>query len=198
MGLETAKTGKLLYHLTELRNLQSIIEYGLVPRKVLYENTVKFEDIANPEIIVKRDQLGLSEYVPFHFHPYSAFDVAVKLAHSDEEMIYICIRRDLARANNFKILPKHPLSIEDYELYNYDEGFDKIDWDTLMEVGRTDEDAKHIKMAECLSEYVIPVQCFQSIKVSSDAVKAKVEDLLNKNGIKFPPPYVNVMPQWFS
>ena len=33
MGIETAKTGKLLYHLTKLDNLESIIKYGLLPRK---------------------------------------------------------------------------------------------------------------------------------------------------------------------
>ena len=78
MGLENAQTGKLLYHLTEVKNLESIIRVGLVPRKVLVENEVRFEDVANPEIIIKRERLGLDGYIPFHFHPYSAFDMAVK------------------------------------------------------------------------------------------------------------------------
>ena len=37
MGLKDAKEGKLLYHLTELKNLESIIDFGLVPRKILRE-----------------------------------------------------------------------------------------------------------------------------------------------------------------
>ena len=94
--IDNAKNGKLLYHLTELKNLESIVRLGLVPRKVLLENEVKFEDVANPEIIIKRQELGLSEYIPFHFHPYTAFDVAVKNQHMGEEMIYICIQRELA------------------------------------------------------------------------------------------------------
>ena len=93
MGLENVKSGKLLYHLTELKNLESIIRFGLIPRKVLLENTVTFEDIANPEIIVKRERLGLDEYIPFHFHPYTAFDLAVKKQHANDEMMYICIRK---------------------------------------------------------------------------------------------------------
>ena len=52
MGIDNAKNGKLLYHLTELKNLESIVRLGLVPRKVLLENEVKFEDVANPEIII--------------------------------------------------------------------------------------------------------------------------------------------------
>lgn len=49
-----------------------------MPRKILRENTVTFGDVADPEIIRKREVLGLDGYIPFHFHPYSAFDVAVK------------------------------------------------------------------------------------------------------------------------
>lgn len=197
MGLEKAKEGKLLYHLTELKNLESIIRMGLVPRKVLLDNAVKFGDVANQEIIVKREKLGLSEYIPFHFHPYSAFDAAVKKQHENEEMVYICIGRELARRNNFKILPKHPLSLEDYQLYDYEEGFKLIDWEVMTTIGRNDDNARHIKMAECLSDRVIPVEYFKSFYVPSKTVKREVEEILHKCGVEFPPPFVNVMPQWF-
>ena len=196
-GLENVKSGKLLYHLTELKNLESIIRFGLVPRKVLLENTVTFEDIANPEIIVKRERLGLDEYIPFHFHPYTAFDLAVKKQHANDEMMYICIRRELARRNNFKVLPKHPLSLEDCQLYDYEEGFKRIDWDTMAKVGLTDPDSKQTKMAECLSAKVIPVDCFQCFYVPSEQSKEFAENTLRAYGIEFPPPFVNVMPQWF-
>ena len=197
MGLENVKSGKLLYHLTELKNLESIIRFGLIPRKVLLENTVTFEDIANPEIIVKRERLGLDEYIPFHFHPYTAFDLAVKKQHANDEMMYICIRRELARRNNFKVLPKHPLSLEDCQLYDYEEGFKRIDWDTMAKVGLTDPDSKQTKMAECLSAKVIPVDCFQCFYVPSEQSKKFAENTLRAYGIEFPPPFVNVMPQWF-
>lgn len=197
MGLENAKSGKLLYHLTELKNLDSIIRFGLVPRKVLRENTVEFEDIANPEIIVKRKKMGLDEYIPFHFHPYTAFDLAVKRQHQNDEMIYICISRELARRNHFKILPRHPLSLEEYQLYDYQEGFERIDWKAMTTVGSNDSDARQTKMAECLSTKVIPVDCFLCFYVPSEQVKELVENMLHANGVEFPPPFVNVMPQWF-
>lgn len=171
MGLENVKSGKLLYHLTELKNLESIIRFGLVPRKVLQENTVIFEDIANPEIIVKRERLGLDEYIPFHFHPYTAFDLAVKKQHANDEMMYICISRELARRNNFKILPKHPLSLENCQLYDYEEGFKRIDWDTMAKVGLSDQVSKQTKMAECLSAKVIPVDCFFVLLCSFRTIK---------------------------
>lgn len=148
--------------------------------------------------LFKREVLGLDGYIPFHFHPYSAFDVAVKKTHVGEEMIYICITRILARRNNFRILPKHPLALEECQLYNYDEGFEMIDWDILTRVGQNDEDARQIKMAECLSPLVIPVDAFQCIYVSSKETENKVADMLKQKGVIFPPPFITVMPQWFE
>ncbi|WP_270407388.1 DarT ssDNA thymidine ADP-ribosyltransferase family protein [Paenibacillus timonensis] len=196
MGIESAKTGKLLYHLTKLSNLESILENGLVSRKILLDNKVRFEDVANPDIITKRSKLGLDKFTPFHFHPYSSFDVAVKNSFPDEEFIYICITRDLARFNKFKILPKHPLSMDECILYDYDEGLTRIDWDTLVQKGLTDEYAKHVKMAECLTELVIPAEHFQSIVVKDEETKQFVESLFNKKNIKKNPPYINIQ-NWF-
>lgn len=55
------KRGNYYIILTELKNLESIIDSGLVPRKILRENTVTFGDVADPEIIRKREVLGLDE-----------------------------------------------------------------------------------------------------------------------------------------
>jgi hypothetical protein len=137
----------------------------------------------------------LDEYIPFHFHPYSSFDVAVKNTYS-EEFIYICIKRELARDNNFKILPKHPLSINECELLEYDEGFNQIDWETMQTVGVKDEYTKQVKMAECLTDLEIPVDCFQCIYVKNEVSKLLIEGKLAQNGTQFPPPYVSVQ-NWF-
>ncbi|MGN0512655.1 MAG: DarT ssDNA thymidine ADP-ribosyltransferase family protein [Lachnospiraceae bacterium] len=198
MGIETAKTGKLLYHLTKLDNLESIIKYGLLPREKVIEQKINFGDIANPEIISKRTELGLDAYTPFHFHPYSAFDVAVKHSYQEQDMIYLCFDRELARMNHFKILPLHPLSAEECILYDYDEGFQRIDWGTMMEKNRIDDYAKHVKMAECLTEKTIPINHFKCIYVPSEDVKEKTIYILNENGVDFPPPFINVMGVWFN
>ncbi len=198
MGIETAKDGKLLYHLTKLENLDSILRNGLLPRKVIIENSIVFQDVADGEIISKRAELGLDGYTPFHFHPYSAFDAAVKHTYDPQKMIYICINRELARDNNFKVLPKHPLSESECVLYDYDEGILMIDWDTLMEVGRQDNYAREVKMAECLTDLIVPARCLKCIFVPSQEVKELVEDIMNKQGIDFSLPYVNVQSKWFS
>ncbi|MFC6333318.1 DarT ssDNA thymidine ADP-ribosyltransferase family protein [Paenibacillus septentrionalis] len=196
MGIESAKSGKLLYHLTKLKNLPSIFENGLVARQTLLENRAAFDDIADSEIISKRTQLGLDKYVPFHFHPFSAFDVAVKSTYGNDEFVYICISRDGARFNKFKILPMHPLSMQDCALYEYDEGFGIIDWDVLTQKGLSDEYSKRVKMAECLTDLVIPAAYFQSIAVKNEQTKEIVEELCRKYNLKPNSPYVNIR-TWF-
>lgn len=191
MGLENAKNGKLLYHLTKLENLESILENGLLWRKIVKDNNIGFEDVADSEIITKRTNLGLDEFTPFHFHPYSAFDVAVKNNYQ-EEFIYICITRALAQKKDFKILPVHPLTADEYVLYDYHDGFEEIDWETMQRVGTTDDYSKHVKMAECLTELRIPVKFFHSICVKNRETKEIVEQMLIESGTNRKPPYVNV------
>jgi len=197
MGIEIAKTGKLLYHLTKLSNLESIIQNGVLPRKTILEQGIAFGDVADEQIISKRKSLGLDKYTPFHFHPYSAFDIAVRRIYHSEDMIYLCIDRECARRNEFKVLPKHPLSEYECILYDYDEGISLIDWKTMMETNRTDDYAKQVKMAECLTDKRIPVERLTCIYVASQAVKDKVIEILERNDTKFPPPYVNIMDVWF-
>ena len=97
---------------------------------------IRYSDIADHEIISRRELLGLDKYIPFHFHPYSAFDVAVKKSHPDDKFVYITIKRELAALAGFKVLIKHPLSLEDCELYDYPEGIARVDWDTLEKTGK--------------------------------------------------------------
>ena len=197
MGLEGVKEKKLLYHLTKLDNMKDIIHQGLLPRRYLIEHEMSFKDVADPQIIGKREELDLDKYTPFHFHPYSAFDVAVKNTYAEDLFVYICIKRALAEFNNFKILIKHPLSQEECVLYDYEEGMNKIDWETMERVGAVDEYSRNMKMAECLTDKRIPAELFQCVYVPNEETKRCIEALFWENGITEQPPYVSIQPKWF-
>ena len=51
MGLAGCRNKKLIYHLTPLSNLESILDKGLLSRKELEKNQENFSDIADQEII---------------------------------------------------------------------------------------------------------------------------------------------------
>ena len=197
MGLEGVRNKKLLYHLTKLDNMEMIINHGLLPRRFLLEQNIPFGDVADPRIISKREELGLDKYTPFHFHPYSAFDVAVKSTYSTDEFVYICIKRALAEFNDFKILIRHPLSQQECILYNYADGMKNIDWDTMERVGEIDEYSRNVKMAECLTDKCIPAELFQCIYVKDIETQQYIEELFKNKGILEQPPYVSIQSKWF-
>lgn len=193
MGKFSVKDKKLLYHLTKFSNFSSIIEKGLLSRKALLSLKCNFSDVADESIIEKRTLYNLDTFIPFHFYPRTPFDAAVKNAYADDDFIYICIYRDLAREENFKVLPKHPLSEGECQLYSYDEGFNKIEWDILEKKGVGNPHEKCVKMAECLSPRPIYLQDMQKIIVPNQSVKEKIEKLLsNSYNIIYPPPYINI------
>lgn len=188
MSAINPQNGKLLYHLTHIDNLTSILKYGLQPRKMLNSNS--FTDSADPDIILKREEYQLDTYVPFHFLPNTAFDNAVRYKNGSTNCIYICITRNLAIANNFKIIPRHPLN-DHPGIFTYTEGFRTINWDLMNENISTasSEDQINIrmtKMAECITNEIIYPDKFFCIYCSS-----KFIDRVLESTSKFPNIHVN-------
>ena len=152
-----------------------------------------------------RDRLGLVNYIPFHFHIHTNYDTYIKDHNRDKAFIYLCIHRDYAKANNFSILPIHPTSNEQPQIYSsYNEGIAHIDWDTMelkkadiFPEGITERYRSQVRMAECLSPNIIPISAFQSIIVKDEASEKFVHNILDKYGIKENPPYINVKPKFF-
>ncbi|MBR3537100.1 MAG: DUF4433 domain-containing protein [Oscillospiraceae bacterium] len=188
------KDGKLLYHLTTLDALPSIAETGLLSRGELARRNIVFTDTADHEILSGRERLGLSDYIPFHFHHQTSYDSGVKYSHTNTVFIYIRITRNFAKEHNFKILPNHPNSLEHPDLYDYEEGFNLIDWDVMeltrpqaLERNIKERYHKQVRMAECLSPVPVNIRDFQSIIVPDNDTKLIVSDIIG-----FPLPFIDV------
>ncbi|WP_211825332.1 DarT ssDNA thymidine ADP-ribosyltransferase family protein [Kistimonas asteriae] len=159
---------KLLYHLTCRDNLGSILESGLLPRNSLPSGG--FDDIADPEIICSRSRMELADYVPFHFFARNPFDGNVQTSSSNtgKRFILIAVRRDMAQANGWKIIPRHPLAFPEPKIMDYDDGMNTIDWDAMEKRDYQEAHSKSVCMAECLSPSVVPVEKFFSIYVKDE------------------------------
>ena len=158
---------KLLYHLTHIDNLDSIIENGLLSRNQAIQRGLLNQDIANHDILESRQLNHLDDYVLFHFSPYTAFDNAVRYEYGAENFVYITVYRSYAEYSRFKIVPRHPLNGK-FELYEYNEGMNKIDWEMMEskmnEIDFTNQDyVKEVKMAECICSDSISPQDFAYI-----------------------------------
>lgn len=185
----SVREGKLLYHITAVENLESIFIHGLLSRKDALEKGIIRKDVADPKIIEKRTELGILQYVPFHFFEKTPFTHIVYEEHSDTTFCVITVYRTFAQKNNFKICTAHPLSENPKaEILDYDEGMKQIswksidvDWDKIKKglVRLTDRD-DNVRMAECLATSPVLPQYFQAIYVPSEKVKKQVEKLAKK------------------
>ncbi len=172
------QTQKLIYHLTCIDNLASILDRGIQPRSALSG----YVDIADGEIIESRQKLGLENYVPFHFFGGNPFDGRVQKDHPEKEFVLITVRREHASAQNWQIIPRHPLADEDIKLMDYAEGFSTIDWAKMNERNYSDDHSKSVCMAECLSPDVVLPERFFSCYVANSSNQKTVLESLNAAG----------------
>ncbi|MHC3993736.1 DarT ssDNA thymidine ADP-ribosyltransferase family protein [Thiomicrolovo sp. ZZH C-3] len=174
------KDGKLLYHLTALTNIESILTNGLKPRANLTE---VFKDVAEQDIIDFRNAHNISNLVPFHFFAGTPFAGRVQKDHPSVEFVYITVHRDTAKSkrNNFKIFPTHPKHMNPLEIFDYEEGFQKIDWELMEKRDYSDNECKETCMAECVAVHrSVPAKAFHSIIVKSEETKNYLEQLCQK------------------
>lgn len=173
------RTQQLIYHLTDLENLESILDNGLLPRNQLHE----FQDIADPEIIAHRRRHHLDSHVPFHWFARNPFDGRVQTDHPDKEFVLITVNRLFAAQQNWKVVPRHPLATEEPELHDYADGFNAIDWEVMNRREYHDPECKSICMAECLSPAIVQPNDFAIVFVRSDEIKANVWNMARRKGL---------------
>lgn len=167
---------KLLYHLTSLSNVSSILDSGLQPRSVVQE----FHDVADPEILNGRQKHSLHDYVPFHWFSRNPFDGRVQKDWPEEDFVLITVRRALAQARNWKVIPRHPLANAAIVLYDYEEGFGLIEWDTMQKREYRDAHCKSVCMAECLSPSPVKVSELFKIYVPTAEIGSRVVREVNR------------------
>lgn len=182
---------KLIYHLTSLNNMPSVLDKGLLPRSCLDG----FIDVADPEIIEDRKRLRLEHYVPFHFFANNPFDGRVQRDHPGKRFALIAVQRKVAQVRDWKIIPKHPLAAGEIELLEYDAGMEAIDWAVMNRRDYSDGHCKCVCMAECLAPGTVPSDLFHSIYVKDDEARRQVRQMLDGRDRV---PYVDVAPQMFS
>ncbi|MAE92389.1 MAG: hypothetical protein CMI67_22910 [Pelagibaca sp.] len=190
------KNQKLIYHLTAMSNLPSILKNGLQSRAVL--SGAGFTDVADHSILASRKSIGLEEHVPFHFFSRTPFDYAVMHKYPTTPFVVSAVHRNLAKSKNWKIVPSHPLCGAAPDIMDYEEGFNAINWELMHSEDykyATHQEYKQTCMAECLSPVTVDAEKFHSIYVKTDADKATVQAYLKVHSLT---PHVNVAPWMFA
>jgi hypothetical protein len=166
--VKSIKDQKLLYHLTSVENLDGIFKEGLKPRASLSG----FKDVADAEILKKRQALQLDNYVPFHWFAKNPFDGSVQRSRPDAQFVLISVYRSTAKQSGWKVIPRHPLAGDSIQLLDYDQGFETIEWDIMSSREYLDPHCKSICMAECLAPGIVKPDIFFKIFTPSEEVDA--------------------------
>lgn len=171
----------LLYHLTCMDNLPSILDTGLRSRASVKG---EFVDVADGEIITGREALNLQTMVPFHFFTKNPFDGRVLKDHKEKSFCIISVCREFAKENGWKVIPKHPLSTSSViDLLDYEQGMAQIDWELMNIRDYKNAECKSVCMAECLSSVTVEPKNFHCIFVKNDNEKKYVERLIKQQGL---------------
>ncbi len=166
--VKNIKDQKLLYHLTSVENLDGILKDGLKPRAGLSG----FKDVADAEILKKRQTLQLDNYVPFHWFAKNPFDGSVQRSRPEAQFVLISVYRSTAKLYGWKVIPRHPLAGDSIQLLDYEQGFEAIEWDVMSSRDYLDPHCKSIYMAECLAPGVVKPDAFFKIFTPSEEVDA--------------------------
>lgn len=166
--VKSIKDQKLLYHLTSVENLDGIFRDGLKPRAGLSG----FKDVADTEILKKRQALQLDNYVPFHWFAKNPFDGSVQRNRPEAQFVLISVYRSTAKQYGWKVIPRHPLAGDSIQLLDYEQGFEAIEWDVMSSRDYLDPHCKSICMAECLAPGVVKPDAFFKIFTPSEEVDA--------------------------
>ncbi len=165
------KNGKLLWHLTALDNMPSILKKGLCSRNSVND----FVDVADQDIIGHRETYNLNDFIPFHFFPKTPFAGIVQKNYPDKEFVYITIHRIYAKKNEYKIILRHPLALDKMVLHDFKVGMALLDWPLMARRDYTDDDCKCVCLAECVTDREIKPSEFYAVYVRSSEAKTKVQ-----------------------
>ena len=180
-----------IHHLTHIKNFESILERGLLPRNELIKNNMPFDDTANRDIIEKRNELN--NYIPFHINwlqkkwgiPYN---YKVCIHNKPENIIFLLCNTDELKNYNLRCFLYHPISSFGKEILldNFEEELN-FEEKKLIQYGRldyTDNRIQQFLMSEILINSNMNLNENWKIIVYSEIQKQEIIKILEKFKIK--------------
>ncbi|MFC4354217.1 DUF4433 domain-containing protein [Chryseomicrobium palamuruense] len=191
----------LLYHITHITNLQSIIEQGaLMSHARIRLNTLSYKDVANQDVQSRRNRTripvgtggNLHDYVPFYFAPRSPMLYVLYMQQiPQDDLVYLMTNTEVVQRQcpNFVFTDAHAIR----RLTNFFtdlEDLNRIDWGTMRATVWTDTDEdpnrKARRQAEFLVHNDVPLSACIGFAVYSVETKQKVEAMLKEAGLSLP------------
>lgn len=191
----------LLYHITHITNLHSILEQGaLLSHARIKQNTLSYKDVANQDVQSRRNRTripvgaggSLHDYVPFYFAPRSPMLYALNMQQiSQDDLVYVMTNTEVVQAQCTSFVFTDAHAIRRLTKFFTDLGdLDRIDWETMRATVWTDTDEdpnrKARRQAEFLVRDEVPLSACIGFAVYSGETKEKVEAMLDEYNLTLP------------
>lgn len=204
----------LLYHITHINNLASVVgSGGLQCYNTLKQNESRYTNIAYQHIQDRRSSKAvpcgpcgtLHDYVPFYFAPRSPMLYAInqgnvpRYAEGQKPVIHLVtsLEKVITERVPFVFTDGHG-TVELTDFFEDTKQLDKIDWEVMKSEfwADTDDDPdrKRRRQAELLIYNFVPWQLIIGVGVLSQEIKTTVEEILEVSEYK---PTVKVLPRWY-
>ena len=171
-----------LFHVTEFKNLESILKNGLLSLDELESQNMEVRYCSSQDSRNIDKHWGLSKYVRLAYTPF--YDMIPKSLHAGDlkNPIIILISPEILKLEGVKFTNKNAIS-NDADLYNEDEIFDSLDFEKIYTFrDRFNCSSKEYKNAR-QSEILVP-QKIDVIYIKKVIIKKGVEcNFLNNYNI---------------
>ncbi len=203
-----------IYHITHIRNLQSILQLGgLIANNRLKQQQVNYQDIAHGNIQDRRALIGvpcaaggcLHDYIPFYFAPRSPMLYTIDKGNVEgytegqNPVIDIVTEAEIISANNLVFAFTDGHAVMDYsEFYDDLQFLNMIDWEIIRarywNNTPDDLDKKRRRQAEFLVHQLCPWALITEIGVINNTVQLQVQQILQNFNCQTP---VKVYSSWY-
>lgn len=189
---------RFIFHMTDIRNLDSIIKNGLLSTNNKESLGIKHQNIANLKIQERRDLKDipcgpkgkLHDYVPFYFSSMNPMLLGVINSKNYDQplIIYLCMKIQRLEKDDAVFSKASLNTSEDPEIYDDCEKLSELNWE-LIDSGKwsyKNKDERHQKMAEALIKDKVRIDEIDAIVVFNKYIKEKVERIFKDNNINPP------------
>ncbi|MGJ5674155.1 MAG: type II toxin-antitoxin system toxin DNA ADP-ribosyl transferase DarT [Nostochopsis sp.] len=203
----------LVYHITHIDNLPSIIKSGGLVANSRLKKT-DYVDIAHGHIQDRRSitrvpcSVGgyLHDYIPFYFAPRSPMLYAIhrgkvqKYKDGQNKVIYLVSEAEIIASNklNFAFTDGHAAVVALSEFYEKLDDLFNIDWKIMKETywANTDEDNDRTRRRQ--AEFLVHQFChwtlIQEVGVINSTIEKLVRKILQNFNVQTP---VKINPSWY-
>ena len=189
---------RYIFHMTDIRNLNSIIKNGLLSTNNKQKRGFEHKNIANLKIQERRDTKDipcgpkgkLHDYVPFYFSSMNPMLLGVINSKNYDQplIIYLCMKIQRLEKDDAVFSKASLNTSEDPEIYDDCEKLSELNWELIdsRKWSFKDDNDRHQKMAEALIKDKVAIEEIDAIVVYNEFIKNIVENIFKKNNIKPP------------